>query len=135
VNMTKWSVVIISALSFILAVLNLQTIVQLFLIAYGVVIQFLPITLATLFWRRANLAGAMTGMVAGLIVSVYFTFIQEPPLDVEPGLWGMAVNTVLLIIVSLVTKPMGRKHTERFVHLNAAQDPFEVPEEHTSIRT
>src|SRR5699024_2286884 len=117
VNMTKWSVVIISALSFILAVLNLQTIVQLFLIAYGIVIQFLPISLATLFWRRANLSGAMTGMVAGLVVSVYFTFIQDSPLDIEPGLWGVAVNTVLLVVVSLMTKPMSREHTDRFVHL------------------
>src|SRR5699024_651677 len=67
VNMTKLIVVIISPLSFILAVLNLHTIVQLFLIPYGIVIQFLPITLATLFWRRANLSGAMTGMVADLL--------------------------------------------------------------------
>ncbi len=133
VNMTKWSVVIISALSFILAVLNLQTIVQLFLIAYGIVIQFLPITLATLFWRRANLSGAMTGMVAGLVVSVYFTFIQDSPLDIEPGLWGVAVNTVLLVVVSLMTKPMSREHTDRFVHLKPAQDTLEVAEENASL--
>lgn len=115
VRWTKWSVVIISALAYLLAVSNSQTIVQLFLIAYGVVIQFLPITIATLFWRRANLPGAMTGIIAGLLVSVYFTFIQDPPLDIEPGIWGVAVNSVLLVVVSLMTKPMDREHTERFV--------------------
>src|SRR5699024_5022690 len=76
VTMTKWCVVLIAILAFILAILNVQTIVQLFLIAYGIVIQFLPMTLAALFWRRANLAGVMTGMIAGLIVTIYFTFLQ-----------------------------------------------------------
>lgn len=72
-------------------------------------------------------------MVAGLVVSVYFTFIQDSPLDIEPGLWGVAVNTVLLVVVSLMTKPMSREHTDRFVHLKPAQDTLEVAEENASL--
>lgn len=121
VTFTKWSVVAISLLAFILAVLNVQTIVQLFLIAYGIVIQFLPITFATLFWRRATFPGAMSGILAGLGVSIYFTFIQPTPLDIEPGLWGVAVNAILLVVVSLMTKPMSREHTDRFVRVGAGQ--------------
>src|SRR5699024_7411746 len=115
VSLTKWSVVIIALLSFVLAVLNVQTIVQLFLIAYGLVIQFLPLTFATLFWRRATFPGAMTGVLAGLVVTVYFTFLQPSPLDIDPGLWGVAVNFVLLFVVSLVTPEMSQEHTSRFV--------------------
>lgn len=121
VALTKWSVVVTSALAFVLAVLNVQTIVQLFLIAYGIVIQFLPITFATLFWRRATFPGAMSGILAGLCVSIYFTFIQPTPLDIEPGLWGVAVNAILLIVVSLLTKPMSREHTDRFVRTNRSR--------------
>lgn len=121
VSLTKWSVVVISALSFIMAVLNVQTIVELFLIAYGIVIQFLPITLATLFWRRATFPGAMTGILAGLAVSIYFTFIQTTPFDIEPGLWGLAVNCILFVTVSLMTKPMSREHTDRFVGVLSSQ--------------
>lgn len=123
VAMTKWSVVIISVLAFVLAVLNVQTIVQLFLIAYGIVIQFLPITLATLFWQRANFAGAMAGIIGGLIVSVYFTFIQPAPFDIEPGLWGLAVNCVLMVVISLLTKPMSSEHTRKFVGATSLRRP------------
>lgn len=112
---TRISVVVISALAFLFAVINVSTIVQLFLLAYGIVIQFLPLTLATLYWRRANLAGALTGVIAGLAVSIWFTFLQAPPLDVDGALWGFAVNAVLLVAVSLATAPMPRAHTERFV--------------------
>lgn len=112
---TRISVVVISALAFVFAVVNVSTIVQLFLLAYGIVIQFLPLTLATLYWRRANLAGALSGVVAGLAVSVWFTFAQAPPLDIDGALWGMAVNAALLVVVSLLTRPMPLAHTDRFV--------------------
>ncbi|WP_067605503.1 sodium:solute symporter family protein [Enteractinococcus helveticum] len=128
VSITKWCVVIISALAFILAVLNVQTIVQLFLIAYGIVIQFLPITFATLFWRRATFAGVMSGMLAGLGVTIYFTFVQPTPFDIEPGLWGVAVNTICLVMISLFTKPMAREHTERFVRPKASTEIAAQPE-------
>src|SRR5699024_10952562 len=84
---TRLSVVVISALAFVFAVVNVSTIVQLFLLAYGIVIQFLPLTLATLYWRRANRSGAISGVLAGLAVSVWFTVIQPPPLDIDGALW------------------------------------------------
>lgn len=112
---TRISVVVISALAFVFAVVNVTTIVQLFLLAYGIVIQFLPLTLATLYWRRANRAGALSGIIGGLAVAVWFTVVQPPPFDIDGALWGMAVNAVLLVAVSLLTRPMPTDHTERFI--------------------
>lgn len=112
---TRLSVVVISALAFVFAVVNVSTIVQLFLLAYGIVIQFLPLTLATLYWRRANLAGAMSGVIGGLLVSIWFTFVQPHPLDIDGALWGLAVNTLLTVVVSIATKPMPAGHTDRFI--------------------
>ncbi|WP_197466652.1 sodium:solute symporter [Brachybacterium sp. sponge] len=112
---TRLSVVVISALAFVFAVVNVSTIVQLFLLAYGIVIQFLPLTLATLYWRRANLAGAMSGVIGGLLVSIWFTFVQPHPLDIDGALWGLAVNTLLTVVVSIATKPMPAEHTDRFI--------------------
>lgn len=112
---TRISVVVISALAFVFAVVNVSTIVQLFLLAYGIVIQFLPLTLATLYWRRATLAGAMSGVIGGLLVSIWFTFVQPHPLDIDGALWGLAVNIVLIVAVSLVTTPMPSEHTDRFI--------------------
>lgn len=112
---TRLSVVVISALAFVFAVVNVSTIVQLFLLAYGIVIQFLPLTLATLYWRRANLAGAMSGVIGGLLVSIWFTFVQPHPLDIDGALWGLAVNILLTVVVSIATKPMPAEHTDRFI--------------------
>lgn len=112
---TRLSVVVISALAFVFAVVNVSTIVQLFLLAYGIVIQFLPLTLATLYWRRATLAGAMSGVIGGLLVSIWFTFVQPHPLDIDGALWGLAVNILLTVVVSIATKPMPAEHTDRFI--------------------
>lgn len=112
---TRISVVVISALAFVFAVVNVSTIVQLFLLAYGIVIQFLPLTLATLYWRRATLPGAMSGVIGGLLVSIWFTFVQPPPWDIDGALWGLAVNIVLIVAVSLATTPMPTEHTDRFI--------------------
>lgn len=134
---TRICVVVISALAFVFAVVNVSTIVQLFLLAYGIVIQFLPLTLATLYWRRANLAGAMSGIIAGLAVAAWFTFVQAPPWDIDGGLWGLAVNAVLLVVVSLLTRPMPTVHTDRFVidadELDAAEERLGMPGEATAI--
>lgn len=112
---TRISVVIVSALAYLFAITNNQSIVQLFLIAYGVVLQFLPPVLATLFWRRANLPGALSGLLVGLGVAAYFTFLASPPLDIDGGLWACIANFLVLVVVSLVTKPMPHAHTDRFI--------------------
>src|SRR5699024_8239009 len=101
--------------AFVFAVVNVSTIVQLFLLAYGIVIQFLPLTLATLYWRRANRSGAISGVLAGLAVSVWFTVIQPPPLNIDGALWGMATTALVLVVVSLLTRPMPAEHTRRFL--------------------
>lgn len=114
VRLTKAFVVIISVLAYVLALWNPVTIVQLFLIAYGAVLQFLPLTIATFFWKRATTVGALAGLVAGLVVTTYFTFMASPWFDIEAGLWGLLVNTLVLIGGSIASTPMPKIHVERF---------------------
>lgn len=125
VLLTRLFVVVISLLAYLLAVANSTTIVQLFLIAYGAVLQFLPLTIATFFWKRATTSGALTGLVVGLLVTAYFTFIGDSWFGIEAGFWGMIVNTILLVGVSLATRPMPRAHVEKFTEDSKA--PLEQP--------
>lgn len=127
---TRISIVLLSAVAYLFAISNSQSIIQLFLIAYGIVIQFLPLTIATLYWRRATRAGAIAGVVVGLAVSVILTFFVDPPLEIDGGLWGCLANTIVLIAVSLLTTPMDDRHTARFV-----VDPDEDEENPKTIAT
>lgn len=75
--------------------------------------SFFPVILLGIFWRRANAAGAIAGMVGGLAVCIfymamnyvnpYFTLFGLSHLSA--GIFGMIVNFALQIGVSLATAP------------------------------
>lgn len=76
----------------------------------------LPATLGGLFWRKGSKEGAIAGTVSGVVVVTLFTFFAKPPLGFSALLWGMFVNAVLYIAVSLVTKvpeEISRKYIDR----------------------
>ena len=65
--------------------------------------QILPATIAGLFWKRASKEGAIAGTVSGLIVAIIFTFFIAPPLGFSALVWALVVNSLLLIVVSMMT--------------------------------
>ena len=115
VRLTRVFVVVISILSYLLALVNPASLVQLLLGAYGAVVQFFPLIVAVFFWKRATTAGAYAGLISGSLVTVLFTFFVTTPFGIHAGIWGLIVNTVLLIGVSLATKPMSQEHVDKFV--------------------
>lgn len=78
---------------------------------------FFPILLLGIFWKRTNAAGAVSGMLAGLVftstymiytLEVFGTQANDHILGVSPegiGAIGAVVNLVVTVIVSLATKP------------------------------
>ncbi|MFV8750079.1 sodium:solute symporter family protein [Nannocystaceae bacterium ST9] len=86
------------------------SIVDLLLLAYAVPIQFLPIVLFGLYWKRANRVGAEVGLGAGLVTIVALFLVQRiaptlaatlNPLELEIGLIGLVVNVVGMVSFSL----------------------------------
>lgn len=86
------------------------SIVDLLLLAYAVPVQFLPLVLFGLYWRRANGVGASVGLLAGLgTVLVMFVLHRLAPdlaaainpLELEIGVLGLVVNTLTMVIFSL----------------------------------
>ena len=63
-----------------------------------------PPTVGGLFWRRGSREGAWAGTVGGFLVTGYFTFFAAPPMGFSNIVWGLLVNTVLYVGVSLCTK-------------------------------
>lgn len=109
-----------------LAVMQLAgdtSIVDLLLLAYAIPIQFLPLTLAGLYWRRANRVGAQWGLAAGLgTVLLLFGLKQIAPgvytvlnpADLQIGVLGGAINTLVLVVGSTLTRPMSERHLRHF---------------------
>lgn len=103
----KWiriAVVVVLLGSYLLTVFYKGDLVSLLLWAYGPVGQFFPVVVATLFWKRATGAGVLAGLLAGGTVTVLFTLYSGlRPWPLHAGIYGVVVNVVLLIIVSMAT--------------------------------
>jgi cation/acetate symporter len=78
---------------------------------------FFPILLLGIFWKRTNAAGAVSGMLTGLVFTatymiytlpVFGTEANDHIMGVSPegiGAIGAVVNLVVTVVVSLLTKP------------------------------
>lgn len=81
--------------------------------------SFFPAIFLGIFWKRMNLAGALTGMILGISFTttyiIYFKFVN-PGANTAENWWfgispegigtlGMALNFVVAIVVALVTAP------------------------------
>ncbi|MBO7393509.1 MAG: sodium/proline symporter [Abditibacteriota bacterium] len=78
---------------------------------------FGPVMLCSLFWRRANLPGAVAGMVCGGAMVFIWKFLLKP----MGGIWGIyellpafIVGLLAIFIVSLCTKEPDPEITEVF---------------------
>ncbi|MFG6414700.1 sodium:solute symporter family protein [Roseateles sp. DC23W] len=90
---------------------------------------FFPALVAGVFWRRANRAGALAGMVTGLAVCLGYLAVAHPGLRalvglpgpatliwaIQPasaGLFGVPAGALALVLVSLLTAAPGQRARE-----------------------
>lgn len=118
---TMWiriSVVGFGAVSYLVAVFGGQTLVSLLLGAYGSIVQLLPLAIFTFFWPRATKAGAICGVLVGVLYNFLIVFQIIPKFwGIHAGIQGLALNIIVFIIISLLTKPMEKEHVQKFVTL------------------
>jgi len=112
---TRWLLVPILGVSLLLAVYAPKMLVRLLLIGYSGITQFFPGVILGLHWKRVSKAGVLAGMIAGVVVASIFAFTPlKPPFRIHEGLWGLMVNFLITIPVSLVTKPPSEKTLKDF---------------------
>ena len=101
-----------------MAIFGGQILVALLLGAYGSIVQLLPLAIFTFFWPRATKAGAITGVCVGVLYNYLIVFKIIPQFaDIHAGIQGLVLNIIVFVVVSLLTKPMDKKHVEKFVSL------------------
>ena len=117
-------IVLLALLSWVmLDVAGGTSIVDLLLLAYAIPIQFLPLVVLGLLWRRAGRRGAELGLGAGLltIVGVFVLRKVAPelaaslnPLQLELGILGLGANLIFLVLGSLRGQPPSHETLRRF---------------------
>ncbi len=126
---TQWRLVISKSMLFVAAGLAAFAAAQkpatiLYMIAWAFSIAgaaFFPALVMGIFWKRANRAGAIAGMITGLFITLYYLFRlnvdriswlgisgigMDPWLGVESvaaGAWGIPAGFLAIVVVSLLT--------------------------------
>jgi SSS family solute:Na+ symporter len=114
----RLSVIGFGFISYLVAIFGGQTLVALLLGAYGSIVQLLPLVASTFFWPRATKAGAICGLLTGVIFNYLIVLKVIPKLwGVHAGIQGLILNIVVLVVVSLITKPMDQAHVRKFAEL------------------
>jgi len=137
---TQWRLVVSKSLLLVVAVLAASVASQkpatiLFMVAWAFSLAgsaFFPALILGIFWKRATSAGAVSGMVVGLLVTIYYMVRvhfdaipwlgihgigMEPWLGIQStaaGVWGVAVGFLTIIVVSLFGRPPSQE-TQDFV--------------------
>lgn len=78
---------------------------------------FGPIMLASLFWRRTTLAGAISGMVAGGVMVFVWKYLVRPiggAWDLYELLPAFLISSTAIIVVSLLTEAPSKEVTDDF---------------------
>lgn len=105
----KWIrilIFVIGAISYFFAINTKVEIVKLLLGSYGGVAQIFPLLFAAFYWPRGNGKGALAGLIAGLIVNMFF--LQYPEFKIVPmheGIYGLIANILVFVSVSLWSSP------------------------------
>lgn len=119
---SRWTVAIVAILAFIIAWNPDNSIMGLVSNAWaGLGAAFGPTVLMSLFWRRANLTGAVAGIVSGgltVIIWDYIPLVGGQTLGVATGLYSLAVGFVVsclcIVIFSLATKAPAQEILDEF---------------------
>ena len=118
------SVIVIGLIAYLFAVVIDVSIVALLLGAYGGVAQIFPVVFAMFYWRRATKAGALFGLTGGIAANTFFLVFPEYKIfELHEGIYGLAVNVFLLVLISYLTPPESEERLKKFTEMSASDRP------------
>jgi SSS family solute:Na+ symporter len=110
-------IVVLGIAAYGLALVMDQGLVDLLLMAYGGIVQIFPLVFAAFYWPRATKAGALAGLITGVLVNTFFRLNPElsPFAGMHEGIYGLTLNTIVLVVVSLLTQPDPEDRVKAYV--------------------
>jgi SSS family solute:Na+ symporter len=115
-TLMRFLIVIVGVASYLLALGDHSSLVDLLLASYGIICQLAPTVLAAIYWKRATTIGILAGLTSGVFVTtILFVSNQLTPFGLHEGILGLLTHIPVLIIVSLLTEPQREEHVEGFM--------------------
>ena len=109
VKIIRITLVAYTILCLVIALMNLPDLYAIALCLFEGLLQFVPMMLFGVYWKRANLKGVASGFVLGLIVTyAIYLFAGNSVLGYTGGIYGGIVNCLCIIIFGLASKPEPR---------------------------
>lgn len=115
-QISRYAIVFFSLLAYVLALFAPGLLVTIGLVAFGGTAQLIVPTVGALFWKKSNAKGAIVGLLGGIGITVFLTFVPglTSPLGLDPAMWGLLINSILFVVISLSTASREQKLVERF---------------------
>lgn len=105
--MSRLSMVVFAGIAVWLTIGNSQSLVDILLYAYSAIGMLAPGVFLAFLWRRVTAIGVLAGIVVGFValLAPFAKDVWAAQLpEWEPGLIAMAINAVVVVAVSLVTR-------------------------------
>jgi SSS family solute:Na+ symporter len=115
-------VLVLAAAALVMWALYKTTLVQLLLIAYNGMAQFIPGLIAAFWWRRASAWGIGVGIAVGIAV-LALTAQVPMPFGINIGVIALAANFVAAALVSFATPPPHAEIVDRFQNAASPEAP------------
>jgi SSS family solute:Na+ symporter len=115
-------IALVIGVTFVLSLVAQRSIFGLAVWSFSGFAALLPILLAALYWRRATAAGAIASLLT--VISLWLYFFRKGfahpdysvlGLDIMPVAVIFTAGAVVLIVVSLMTRPPSQATVDRFV--------------------
>ncbi|MBP1948998.1 sodium:solute symporter family protein [Virgibacillus litoralis] len=102
-GMTKFFIILLGVVSYIL-IRFFPTVLEVQMYAYTVYGAGLtPALLAVFFWKRVNMAGGVSSMVAGVVTTLTWEILLGKPFELNSVIVALPVAVIVLIVVTLMT--------------------------------
>lgn len=96
VSATRWSVLGLSLLAYLVALLNPGSLVMILLTAYGLIVQLFPMVIGALFMPQLRRASVMAGALVGSLAYVLMDFVWSSPFGWHAGVWAILLNILVV---------------------------------------
>lgn len=131
-NIAKFATVFMSALAIILAIiLKDENVAWLVTLAFGISASAIfPVMVLNLWWKRLTKEAAITGIIVGLVSSMFFivlllsgvkSFLGLSTVG-GPGIFGISLSFISILVVTFFTKDTGKNVDEFFATAHSSKD-------------
>lgn len=110
---------IIAIMAFAFAELQLDLIAVLSVASSAGLTVAVPAIIGAFFWKKGTAAGVIVSVSISGILVLILEMSAIKPFGLGSGVWGLALSTVLFIVVSLLTKAPTEKATEFIDYVNS----------------